>query len=203
MCLVADGLLGGAAIELKLPTLGNRAMPYQKGDTLQTTIVAGLVESMQNGVMAQLDSLLQAANQLMLTLNGELEDGSLHHSLKHIEQLTADLTVSGKDIRQLTHTQLPEMMTKVDTTLADLQMIVSAVRKAEVEQTIETLNATITSLNEALASEEGTVGMLLNDKELYENLNTALKDLDQVVLNVDSVVSSIKARPFIQKKLKK
>jgi hypothetical protein len=43
----------------------------------------------------------------------------------------------------------------------------------------------------------------LNDKALYENLNTTLEDLDKVMLNVDSVVMSIKARPFIQKKLKK
>mgnify|MGYP003302425831 CR=1 FL=1 len=47
------------------------------------------------------------------------------------------------------------------------------------------------------------MGLLLNDKALYDNLNIALKDLDNAVLNVDSVVMSIKARPFIQKKLPK
>jgi hypothetical protein len=45
--------------------------------------------------------------------------------------------------------------------------------------------------------------MLLNDKTLYDNLNTTLQDLDSVVLNVDTVISSIKARKFIQKKLPK
>lgn len=203
MALVADGLLGGAAIELKLPNMPNRAMPYQRGDTLPTAIVPGLIDNLQTGVLAHLDSLLIEANLLVATLNSELGEGNLHSSLKHIEQLTADLQVSGKDIRQLTHNQLPELMSKVDTTLSDLQTVMTAVRKAEIENTIADLNKAIQSVNEALDSEDGTLGLLLNDKTLYDNLNTALKDLDNVVVNVDSVVMSIKARPFIRKKLPK
>ena len=61
----------------------------------------------------------------------------------------------------------------------------------------------ISSVNQAMNSQDGTIGLLLNDKTLYENLNVALEDLDRTVLNVDSIVMSIKARPFIQKKLPK
>lgn len=203
MALIADGLLGGAAIELKLPTMPNRAMPYQRGDTLPTVVTPGLMDNLQTGILAHLDSLLLEANTLMATLNNEMEEGSLHNSLQNFERLTADLNASGKDLRQLTHNQLPEMMNKVDTTLSDLQVVMAAVRKAEIENTIAELNTAIQSVNTALKSEDGTVGMLLNDKALYENLNTTLEDLDKVMVNVDSIVMSIKARPFIQKKLKK
>ena len=203
MALIADGLLGGAAIELKLPTMPNRAMPYQRGDTLPTVVTPGLIDNLQTGILSHLDSLLMEANTLLGTLNNEIEQGSLHNSLQHIEQLTANLNVSANDLRRLTHNQLPEMMSKVDTTLSDLQVVMAAVRKAEIENTIAELNTAIQSVNTALKSEDGTLGLLLNDKALYENLNTTLEDLDKVMLNVDSVVMSIKARPFIQKKLKK
>ena len=203
MALVADGLLGGSAIELQLPQLSNRAMPYQQGDTLPTTVVPGLFDNLQTGVLAHLDSLLLETNALIASLNNEMEEGSLRATLQHIEHITADLEVSGKDIRHLTHNLLPGIMDKVDTTMTDLQAVVNSVRQADIQNTIAELNRTIDSVNEALNSEEGTLGLLLNDKALYENLNTALLDLDQAVLNVDSVVMSIKARPFIQKKLPK
>lgn len=203
MALIADGLLGGSAIELKLPALANRAMPYQQGDTLPSIVVPGLVDNLQTGILAHLDSVLMQANALVATLNNEMEEGNLAATLKHIEQITADLEVSGKDIRQLTHHRLPSIMDKVDTTLTDLQGVVSDVREAEIKHTIAELNRVIASVNTALESEEGTLGLLLKDKALYDNLNTALKDLDSAVLNVDSVVMSIKARPFIQKKLPK
>lgn len=203
MAMIADGLLGGSAIELQLPQLQNRAVPYQQGDTLPTTVVPGLIDNLQTGVLAHLDSLLIETNAMVASLNNEMEAGSLRATLDHIEQMTADLEKSGKDIRKLTHSQLPSIMEKVDTTMADLQHVVNNVRDAEIQLTIAELNRTIESVNEALVSEEGTLGLLLNDKALYDNLNTALIDLDQAVVNVDSVVMSIKARPFIRKKLPK
>lgn len=203
MALVADGLLGGGAIELQLPTMPNRAMPYQKGDTLPTHIVPGLVDNLQTGLLANLDSLLNQANILLASLNSEVEEGSLRNTLQNVERITNDLMVSSHDIRSLTHKQLPALMTKVDSTMVGLQEIVNDVNAANIQQTIGNVDNTINTLNAALQSQDGTLGLLLNDKELYDNLNGALQNLDNAVQNVDTIMMSIKARPFIQKKLPK
>lgn len=203
MALVADGLLGGGAIELQLPALMNRAMPYQDGDTLPTLIVPGLIDNLQTGLLAQLDSILTEANNLLASLNNEMEQGSLHATLQNVERITNDLTVSSKDIRKLTHNQLPAIISKVDTTIVGLQDIVADVQAADIQSTISTLDSTIHVLNTALQSENGTLGLLLNDTELHDNLNTTLKNLNTAVMNVDTIIMSIKARPFIQKKLSK
>ncbi len=203
MALVADGLLGGGAIELQLPALMNRAMPYQNGDTLPTLIVPGLIDNLQTGLLAQLDSILTEANNLLASLNNEMEQGSLHATLQNVERITNDLTVSSKDIRKLTHNQLPAIMDKVDTTIVGLQDIVADVQAADIQSTISTLDSTIHVLNTALQSENGTLGLLLNDTELHDNLNTTLKNLNTAVMNVDTIIMSIKARPFVQKKLSK
>ena len=203
MALVADGLLGGGAIELQLPMMPNRAMPYQKGDTLPTHIVPGLVDNLQTGLLANLDSLLNQANILLASLNSEVEEGSLRNTLRNVERITNDLTVSSRDIRSLTNQQLPALMTKVDSTMVGLQEIVSDVNAANIQQTIGNVDNTINTLNAALQSQDGTLGLLLNDKELYDNLNGALQNLDNAVQNVDTIMMSIKSRPFIQKKLPK
>ena len=203
MALVADGLLGGGAIELQLPLMSNRAMPYQKGDTLPTHIEPGLIDNLQTGLLANLDSLLNEANTLLASLNEQLNEGSIYATLQHIEQITRDLTVSSKDIRALTHNQLPAIMDKADATIEGLNDIINDVKAADIQGTVGKVDSTISTLNAALQSQEGTVGMLLNDKTLYDNLNIALEDLDKAVLNVDSIMMSIKARPFIQKKLSK
>ena len=202
MALVADGLLGGAAIEFILPSKSHTIV-YHSGDTITTTVVPGLFESLQGGLLANLDSLLNEVNQLAANLNNELESGSLHASLQNIERLTSDLTVSGNDIRQLTQSRLPGIITKVDNTMSDLELVMEDVRKAGIQNTIANLDSTINLLNTSLTSDEGTLGLLLHDTELHDNLNTALKNLDNAVLNVDSILISVKARPFIQKKMPK
>lgn len=203
MALVADGLLGGGAIELQLPNMPNRAMPYQKGDTLPTQIVPGLIDNLQTGILANLDSLLAEANTLLASLNDQMSEGSLYATLQNIEQITQNLTISSKDLRALTHNQLPTIMDKADATIQGLNDIVDDVKAANIQGTVGMVDSTLNTLNAALQSQEGTVGMLLNDKTLYDNLNNALQDLDQALLNVDSIMVSIKSRPFIQKKLAK
>lgn len=203
MALVADGLLGGGAIELQLPTMPNRAMPYQKGDTLPTQIVPGLIDNLQTGILANLDSLLAEANTLLASLNSQMSEGSLYATLQNIEQITQNLAISSKDLRALTHNQLPAIMDKADATIQGLNDIVDDVKAANIQGTVGMVDSTLNTLNAALQSQDGTVGMLLNDKTLYDNLNNALLDLDQALLNVDSIMVSIKARPFIQKKLAK
>lgn len=203
MALVADGLLGGGAIELQLPNMPNRAMPYQKGDTLPTQIVPGLIDNLQTGILANLDSLLAEANTLLASLNDQMSEGSLYATLQNIEQITQNLAISSKDLRALTHNQLPTIMDKADATIQGLNDIVDDVKAANIQGTVGMVDSTLNTLNAVLQSQEGTVGMLLNDKTLYDNLNNALQDLDQALLNVDSIMVSIKSRPFIQKKLAK
>lgn len=203
MALVADGMLGGGAIELQLPPLMNRAMPYQNGDTLPTQIVPGLMDNLQTGLLAQLDSILTEANNLFTTLNNEMEQGSLRATLQNVEHITNDLTVSSKDIRKLTHHQLPAIIKQVDTTLVSLQEIVADVQTADIQHVITSLDYTINMLNHTLQSENGTLGLLLNDTQLHDNLNATLQNLDAAITNIDTIVMSIKARPFVQKKLPK
>jgi phospholipid/cholesterol/gamma-HCH transport system substrate-binding protein len=85
----------------------------------------------------------------------------------------------------------------------DLNFVAASKKAANIQGTVGMVDSTLNTLNAALQSQEGTVGMLLNDKTLYDNLNNALQDLDQALLNVDSIMVSIKSRPFIQKKLAK
>jgi phospholipid/cholesterol/gamma-HCH transport system substrate-binding protein len=154
-------------------------------------------------LLATLDSLLNQANILLASLNNQMEQGSLYNTLQNVENITNNLAVSSRDIRALTHNQLPELLTKVDGTVLELQELVGDINSAEIQQTIGNLDNTITTLNTALQSPNGTVGMLLNDKELYDNLNSALQNLDAAVMNVDTIMMAIKARPFVQKKLSK
>ena len=202
MALVADGLLGGSAIELILPTT-HTLQVYQEGDVLTTKIVAGLMDDLQKGILASLDSVLAQADLLLANLNNEIVDGSLQSSLENIEQITSDLKVSGKDIRLLTNQQLPGIINRLDTTLTEVQYIVTNVKDANVQNTLNDLNETIKTVNQLLQSDNGTIGLLLNDTELHDNLNTALKNLDNALLNVDTIMLSIKERPFIKKKLPK
>ena len=91
MALIADGLLGGGAIELQLPSMPNRAMPYQKGDTLPTHIVPGLIDNLQTGLLANLDSLLCETNTLIASLNQQINEFFGFFRAHQIQHFTGDV----------------------------------------------------------------------------------------------------------------
>ena len=202
MALKADGLLGGMAIELVLPEEYSSQI-YKNGDELTTVVVPSLFESLEQGVLAKLDSVLGEATTLVSSLNSSINEGSLYQTLQNVERISADLKVSSADIRNLTHQQLPSIVAKVDTTMDDFAAIASNVREINLDALVDSVNAVISGVNHVITNQEGTLGLLLHDKELYDNLNVALQDLDNAVLNIDSIMMSIKARPFIKKKLPK
>lgn len=202
MALVANGLLGGMAIELQLPEVTS-ANTHHRGDTLPSVVVPGLFETLEQGVLAKLDSLLGEANAMVASLNNSMEEGSLYQTLQNVEQITSDLKVSGNDLRQLTHKQLPSIVAKVDTTITNVAALAAEVRNVDIVGLVDSVQTVVNGVNTAMTSQENTLGLLLNDKTLYNNLNVVLEDLDNAVLNVDSIMMSIKARPFIQKKLPK
>ena len=170
---------------------------------MPSIIVPGLFDNLEQGVLAKLDSVLSETTTLVASLNDEMSNGNLRKALQNVERITQDLQVSGSDLRKLTHNQLPAIVAKVDTTMTGFAAVASDVRDANIVSLVDSINTVIRGVNKAINSQDGTLGLLLNDKELYENLNVALQDLDNVVLNIDSVVMSVKARPFIQKKLAK
>ena len=166
MALVADGLLGGMAVELILPTQQTGATIYEKGDTLPSIIVPGLFDNLEQGVLAKLDSVLSETTTLVAGLNDEMSNGNLRKALQNVERITQDLQVSGSDLRKLTHNQLPAIVAKVDTTMTGFAAVASDVRDANIVSLVDSINTVISGVNQAINSQDGTLGLLLNDKEL-------------------------------------
>ncbi len=185
MVLVADGLLGGKAIELVIPVgegepLGN--------DTLPTRIEPGLVESLQQGLLAHVDSVIGHIDSLVTSVEGQLGGDRIEHVLANVDRITSDLTVTSNDLKQLTHKRVPKIVDSVEVTIDNANAILANVRQADIAGTVNQLDSTINLIQQAMQSEESTLGLLLNSPTLYNHL-------DSTVVSADSLLIDIKANP--------
>ncbi len=187
MVLASNGLLGGKMIELDIPSSYVQAA-YHSGDTLPTMVALGLVESLEAGVLVQLDSAMAQANELLLSLNGQLSDQNIRSTLANVHRITENLNVTSQDLKYLTHAQLPGMVAKADTAMSDLREVLSEVQQADLNHTLSVLDTTVTQLQQVLTSKEGTLGMLLYDDDLYAHVDSA-------VVSLQALVSDLKANP--------
>ena len=195
---INSGFISAATITVDK---GDDTQFLNDGDTLLTKKKPNILSQVQEsvnpiilklgGTLTSLDSLIQVVGtlfdprlknnfgsiianlaastaQLQIMLNAQT--GALAQSLKNVNTFTANLA---KNNDHITHT------------LENVEKTTSNLSTAKIPETVESLRAAVTemqSLVGKLNSNNGTVGMLLNDKRLYTNLEGTTRSL-QILLD--------------------
>ena len=128
MALIADGLLGGMAIELQLPSysdsgLTDEAGLIEKGSFLPTTYVPGLMESLQGELLAHVDDAIQNVDSLVAELRGQVEGGHLKNTLSNADRISGDLANVSTDLKRMMNKQVPTIVNNADTAIANLNRL--------------------------------------------------------------------------------
>ncbi len=130
----------------------------------------------------------------MGSLNTLLADPALANSLHNVEGITSNLTAVTKEMHTLldaANDKEPQLLAHAATTMENAKKISGDLAQVDLQSSMEHLNATLANLHEiteSITNKEGTVGLLLNDKELYNRLNTA-------VTSADSLLKDLKNNP--------
>ncbi|HVV02971.1 MAG TPA: MlaD family protein [Puia sp.] len=192
--VINSGLLNSASIVI---TKGDDTQFLLDGDTLQTKRKSNLLAQVQEsvnpvilklgGTLTSLDSLIQAigamfdprlkgnisatiANlaastaQLQILLNAQT--GALAQSLKNVNTFTANLA---KNNDHITHT------------LENVEKTTSNLAAAKIPETVESLQSAVNEMKGLVGkinSTNGSLGLLLNDKKLYQNLEATARSLN-------------------------
>ena len=195
MALVSDGIMGGMAIELLLPATevaSKEDIAYlPTGTTIPTTVVPGLLDGLQESVIQPLSNTLASLDTILGQLETQLDNNHIESILANADLAVADLQTSSQQLKQMMSHQVPSVVTKLDTTMSDLQQVVTDVKAANIKATVARVDTALDNVNYLIAdfrSPNGTVGMLLNDKGLYNHIDSA-------VVSVDSLLVDLKANP--------
>ncbi|MDO9377121.1 MAG: MlaD family protein [Bacteroidota bacterium] len=201
VAIISPSLLGTTSIEIKL---GNVLDYYKDGDTLLTQVSGGMFDAALekvDPVLAQVQGAVKSLDSLLLTVNGVFDPnmkGNIQGTMANLNRTTAALAVSSASLQSLLNTQtgalaktldnvssftggLANNNEKIDRTLTNLEATTAKFSKLEVEQTLTALNNTVTELKNTIAnvnSDKGTLGLLLNDTKLYNNLNATSNKLN-------------------------
>jgi phospholipid/cholesterol/gamma-HCH transport system substrate-binding protein len=121
--------------------------------TLDATTKANLQGAMENLRKITTTMVLSSASLQKLLA----EQGSLSQSLDNMKVFTANLN-SNND--------------KLNATIDNLKKTSTNLSEADLKGTVTNLKAAIDKLNTAIDSKDGSLGLLLNDKQFYNNLVT-------------------------------
>ena len=185
--LYDTGLIGGKGLRINPSFEGE---PIATGDYLNTSRKASLSEVADqklSPILEKFESALTDADSVMLNVNAVLDTKAkrdLRQAISDLSTLMTDLKGAGGTLNRLLSTN----ETKFDRSLSHVEEITSnfaklsdSLNKSGLGRTLANLELTVSNLNKLMAQIEngnGTLGKLVKDEALYNNLNGASRELD-------------------------
>ncbi|MCH3923519.1 MAG: MlaD family protein [Bacteroidales bacterium] len=204
LTLYSDGVLGNKALRIDA---GNSNQTLKNKGTLQGYIELGIMDQLSQNIIPMfnnLSAILIRIDTLTEGLNNVLDkDGqnNLKYSLKNINSITERLDNVAKNVDGLVGTNKQKMnkiVANVESITSNLannnkeinniitrfDNITDTIEKKNIGKTLTNVNQSLQSLNVILNKIEkgkGNVGLLLDDDNLYKNLNSSAKNLDNLI----------------------
>lgn len=191
---LSSDILGTAALTLNL---AKNDSYYNVGDEIPTAVKAGLMDKVGDDVMPQVVAMLPKVDSILSNVNGVLSNPAINTSVSRLDGITAELARSSQQLTLLMNSlnrSVPGIMGDVKgvtgnlyTASGDIKHLSANVRNMPLDSTIKSLNATVANLqalSAKLNNKESSLGLLLNDKALYNNANSSVMSLDSLLKDV-------------------
>ena len=183
---ISSDLLGNIKINLVLgPDPINM---IASGDTIPGGEEVGMMSKLGE-MMPTIEAIMPKLDSIMSSLNQLLADPALRNTLHNVEGMTGHLNTTSQQLSALSaslNRDVPGMMQKANGVLdntqqltANLSTIDVAAMTAKVNQTL----ANVEQMTQKLNSNEGTLGLLMRDDKLYNNLTSTAASADSLLID--------------------
>ncbi|MEP0133026.1 MAG: MlaD family protein [Eudoraea sp.] len=186
--LYDTGIIGGKGIQVN--PVFDGAPIAQSGDTLSSNIKPGLTDLLQQKLaplQSKIEGAVSNADSLLLNFNDVLDEETkrnLRESIKGLNATVQSFQSSAATLNSLladNKNSLDSSITNINTITTNFSVLSDSIAQVGLANTIRSLESTISNLDKMLAKiekGEGTLGKLVNNEELYNNLSEASKELD-------------------------
>lgn len=181
-------MMGGVRMNILLAN--NPRESYSVGDTIPGTLDNGIMAGAAE-LMPQIEKMLPKLDSILISLNTILSNPDIPATLKSVRNSTANLEAASGQMRKLMNKDIPQLTGKLNTISDNFVVISSNLKEIDYAATFNKIDSTIHNvqlITQKLNSKDNSVGLLLNDPALYNNLNTTSA-------NAASLLEDLKANP--------
>ena len=184
-------LLSGARIEL---TIGAGPGMIPSGGEVPSGVKAGLMSSVQDGLMPAITGILPKVDSLLYNLNLLVADPALAASIQRLDGITGNLLATTQGLNSTMNNQMPRLASNtvkisqsLDTIVGNLGQLSYQLKDLPIDATVENVNQLTSNLSQfsrQLNDKNSTLGLLTSDPELYNRISQVSADIDSLLVDI-------------------
>ena len=184
---IVKDLMGNLQVNLLLAN--NPRERVEPGGIIPGAVNGGMMDKAAN-LVPVVEKMLPKLDSILSSVNALLADPALAASLHNVETITSNLTVSTRELNTLMaglNKQVPGMIGKANGVLDNTNRLTANLASLDVQGTLNKVNQTLESAHqftEKLNSNQGSLGLLMNDTKLYDNLTSTMGHADSLVIDL-------------------
>ncbi len=184
---IVKDLMGNLQVNLLLAN--NPRERIEPGGVIPGAVNGGMMDKAAN-LIPVVEKMLPKLDSILTSVNALLADPALAASLHNVETITSNLTVSTRELNTLMaglNKQVPGMVRKANGVLDNTNRLTANLASLDVQGTLNRVNQTLESAHqftEKLNSNQGSLGLLMNDTKLYDNLTSTMSHADSLVIDL-------------------
>jgi len=182
---IKTGLTSGGYLNLKLNQYVSTY--HQIGDTLDGISQRGIMDKVSQDMLPQLEVLLPRLDTILQGIQFLVKHPALTLSLEKISATTANLEKSSQQLNMLLSNDIPPIMANLKQVSSDFTTVSSQLKLMDLNATMSNMNKTLQNLNQTTAqlqSKDNSLGLLLNDRLLYDHLDSAMINASNLLLDL-------------------
>lgn len=190
-------LIAGKAVKLNLT---NSNEYYLSGDTIVGELEVDMISSISDELIPmknKIESLVENIDAILLVFD-EKQKANIQNSLENIDKITSEmsqlvesdqskLNVVLSNVESIS-TNLKNNNEQISNILENFSSISDSLDQAKIKNTLLNANKALADFSEIsnkINKGEGTIGMLVNNDSLYNNLNKLTGDLDHLIIDLN------------------
>lgn len=184
---IVKDLMGNLQVNLLLAN--NPRERVEPGGVIPGAVNGGMMDKAAN-LIPVVEKMLPKLDSILTSVNALLADPALAASLHNVETITSNLTISTRELNTLMaglNKQVPGMIGKANGVLDNTNRLTANLASLDVQGTLNKVNQTLESAHqftEKLNSNQGSLGLLMNDTKLYDNLTSTMGHADSLVIDL-------------------
>lgn len=192
---IEQSLLSGAFITLQLGSDRSSMIPV--GGELTPSSAPDMMAAINEQIMPQVNSILPRVDSLMMSLNALASHPALYASIGRMDGITRNLYTSTASLNNTLgalNRSTPAILNTVgnvaynlDTITGDLTVFSAQMKNLPIDESLQNINQLTTNLiafSEQLNNQKSSLGLLMNDPELYNRVCRVAADVDSLIIDI-------------------